>query len=426
MTDVRPHTAWRMRFWTVFAGQAMSLVGSSFVQFVLLWWIADTTGSVPALATAGMAATLPQALLGPLGGTLADRHSRRTLMILADLASAACMLVLIALFLAECVELWHVYTLMAVRSALQAVQAPAASASVTMLVPHSFLGRAAGLNQAMQSATLIAAAPLGALAIGVMPIGWALGLDVLTALFAIVPLLFWTIPHPAQHPAQGDRHKPTLWTELRAGVSLVWTHPGLRRLYGLIGLVATIVVPSFSLLPLLVREHFNGGATHVAFMEGLAGGGMLLGGVLVAAMAPRRHVHWILFSFAASCLALALTALAPASLFGVGATWWIISGITYVFGIAPLTSLLQTIVPAHLQGRALALLNSVIGFAGPAGLALAAPLGEAIGVRGLFIVIGALGTSASLAGFASSPLLRMSAEPGQIPATPTTNSSRNK
>ena len=82
-----------------------------------------------ALATAGMAALLPQALLGPLGGTLADRSSRRLLMTLADTVSALCMLVLIALFASGRVELWHVYTMMFVRSSMQAFQGPAAAAS---------------------------------------------------------------------------------------------------------------------------------------------------------------------------------------------------------------------------------------------------------------------------------------------------------
>lgn len=59
----------------------MSLVGSSLTQFVLLWWITDVTGSVAALSAAGMEALLPQAVLSPLGGTLADRYSRRLLMI---------------------------------------------------------------------------------------------------------------------------------------------------------------------------------------------------------------------------------------------------------------------------------------------------------------------------------------------------------
>lgn len=412
-TDIAP--GWQLRFWAVFTGQALSLLGSAVTQFVLLWWITDTSGSVSALATAGLAAMLPQALLAPLGGTLADRYSRRALMIVADAVSALCVLGLIGLFLTGQVELWHLYILMAVRSAMQALQAPAATASITMLVPSHFLTRAAGLNQALQSATLVAAAPLGALAISVMPVGWALGIDVATAVLGIAPLLCVAIPQPRREQADAVP-RSGVWQELCEGVDLVWSCPGLRSLYLLIGAVVLVIMPSFSLVPLLVKEYFGGGASQVALMEGLSGTGMLAGGLLVAAMTPRRHIQWILFGFAASCLSLTLTALVPRSLFGIAVAWWVIGGVTYVFGSAPLTALLQTLIPQHLQGRALGLLNSVMGLAAPVGLALAAPLGEAIGIRGLFVVTGLAGTLVSLLGFGCAPLQRLSVGPQGRPA----------
>ena len=171
---------WKLRFWSVFVGQSLSLLGSALTQFVLLWWVTDTTGSMSALGTAGMAALLPQAILGPLGGVYADRHNRQLILILTDMVSAGCMIVLIALFQTGCVELWHLYVMMAIRSAMQAFQVPAAAASTAMLVPHYFISTAAGLAQSMQGVITIGAAPLGALAISAMPIGWALGIDVLT------------------------------------------------------------------------------------------------------------------------------------------------------------------------------------------------------------------------------------------------------
>ena len=113
-----PGGGWHWRFALIFGGQSLSLIGSALTQFVLLWWIADRTGSVSALGAAGLAALLPQALLGPFGGVCADRYSRRLLMIAADAVSAACMAVLIGLFLSARIELWHVYVLMAIRSAM--------------------------------------------------------------------------------------------------------------------------------------------------------------------------------------------------------------------------------------------------------------------------------------------------------------------
>jgi DHA3 family macrolide efflux protein-like MFS transporter len=66
---------WRLRFWTIWIGQALSLGGSALTQFVLIWWVTQTTGSTSALAIAGIVALLPQALLGPLAGAVADRFS---------------------------------------------------------------------------------------------------------------------------------------------------------------------------------------------------------------------------------------------------------------------------------------------------------------------------------------------------------------
>lgn len=398
-----PGPGWERRFWTILSGQALSLIGSALTQFVLIWWITDTTGSASALATAGMAALLPQALLGPLGGTLADRYSRRVLMIAADTISALCMLVLITLFLTERVELWHVYVMMFIRSAMQAFQSPAAAASTAMLVPASFLPRAAGLNQTLMGIMTVAAAPLGALAIGAMPLGLALSIDVATALLGIIPLLLFRIPQIKR----AEEQQTSMWTEFREGVHLVWREPGLRRLYGLLGAIVLAIMPAFTMVPLLVKNHFGRGVGDVALMEGLTGAGMIVGGLLIAAVAPKRPMPWILMGFAASCLTLALTAWAPREMFWLAVIWWAISGLTFIIGNAPLTALLQTTVPNQLQGRVLSLLSTLMGLAGPVGLAIAGPLGERLGIRWLFVAMGVLGTVVSLAGFLSPALLRL-------------------
>ncbi|ANE44763.1 membrane protein [Deinococcus puniceus] len=402
-----PGPGWERRFWAIFGGQALSMIGSALTQFVLLWWITDTTGSASALATAGMAALLPQALLGPLGGTFADRYSRRLIMIVADTVSALCMLVLIFLFATGRIELWHVYTMMFVRSSMQAFQGPASAASSSMLVPNDFLPRAAGLNQSLMGIMTVAAAPLGALAISVMPLQGALLIDVFTALLGIVPLLIYKIPQIRTPKA--DRQG--VWKEFREGVSLVWGHPGLRRLYALLAVVVLAIMPTFTLTPLLVKEYFGGGAGQVALMEGLSGIGMIAGGLLVAALNPKRRIATVLIAFALSCLTVAFTALAPADAFWLAIVWWVISGATFVYGNAPMTAALQTIIPNQLQGRALSLLSTVMGLAAPVGLALVGPLGSAIGVRWVFVVAGVLATLASLAGFLSPALMRLESTP---------------
>lgn len=405
-TDVAPASLdldgrWRLRFWSVFSGQASSLLGSALTQFVLIWWITDTTGDISALATAVLAALLPQALLGPLGGALADRYSRRLVMIASDLVSAACMCVLIALFLMRQVELWHIYVMMAVRSAAQAFQAPAAVASTTMLVPAYFLPRAAGLQQMLQGMLIVAAAPLGALAIGAMPIGYALCIDVVTAILAVVPLLIFAVPQPKSPEQRTGR----LWSDLIEGVQEVWQRPVLRMLYLLLAVVVLVIMPSFTLAPLLVKDYFAGAIREVAIIEGLGGAGMLLGGLLVAAAAPTRLLLWILVGSAVSCFTLGFVGLVPRNMFWFAVVVWTASSVSFIAGNAPLTTLIQTTVAPRLQGRVLSLLNTVMAIAAPVGLGIATPLGQLIGVRWLFVVIGIVSGFVCLAGFLS-PALR--------------------
>jgi DHA3 family macrolide efflux protein-like MFS transporter len=394
---------WQLRYWSIFSGQAMSLIGSSLTQFVLLWWITDTTSSVSALAMAGLAAMLPQALLGPLGGTFADRYNRRLILILSDLGSALCMAVLVWLFLTHRIELWHVYVMMAVRSALQAFQYPATVASTPMLVPEHFLTRAAGLNQTMYGVMLVGAAPLGALAIGIMPIGLALSIDVVTALLAIIPLMIYRIPQ-AKTPT---RRRSSIWLEFREGVDTVWQDPALRWMYLLLTAAIVVVMPTFTMIPLLVKAHFAGGAQEVAIIESLSGVGMVTGGLLVALMAPRRRAQFVLWGIAISCFTVAITGLPGADMFWVAVVMWTVSSVAYVMGTAPFTAIVQTTVPNHLQGRVLSLLSTLMGLGAPAGLLLAGPLGQLIGVRWLFFVLGFGGGAITLLGFLSASIRQM-------------------
>jgi len=383
---ISPSSRWQPRFWTVWTGQAVSLVGSALTQFVLMWWITKTTGSVSALATAGIFALLPQALLGPLGGTLADRLPRRLIMIVADAISAALMVVLVLLFSSGHIQLWHIYGAMFIRSSMQAFQSPASAASTANLVPHEWLPRVAGLNQSLAGIMTIAAAPLGALALAVLPLQGALMIDVVTALLGIVPLFFYAIPQPLET----QNKTSSLWTDFREGVSFVTRNKGLSRLYLLLGLVVLTLIPTFSLTPLLVKNHFGGGVGEVALMEGLSGIGMIAGGLLVAVFPPKRPILTLLWAFAVACGTVALTALSPSSALWLAIVWWTVSGLTFIYGNAPLTAVLQTVVPNAMQGRVLSLLSTIMGLAGPLGLLLMGPLGELIGVRGVFIVGGSL------------------------------------
>ena len=401
-----PDEAWRLRFWSIFLGQALSLVGSAITQFVLLWWITDKTGSAAALATAGMAMLLPQAVLGPLGGVFADRHDRQIIMILTDLVSALCVLLLIMMFEYGNVELWQIYVLMATRSAMQAFQGPATMASVATLVPPDFVPRAAGFNQTVQGLSMVGAAPLGALLLSFVPVKYALGVDVLTAAIGISPLLFVTIPPVISTSSRHVR----IWAQFRDGIQRIWSDRSLRGLYMLVTITTMFFMPLFTMIPLLVKSRYHGGPPQLALLESLTGVGMIIGGILVAVIAPKRKVPWVLGGMSLSCFLIAATAWLPPELFLVCGALWLVGASAFMLANASLMAVLQTVIAQDFQGRAISVLTTMNAVAAPVGLAIANPLGEFLGVSWLFFVFGLSGGFVMISGFLSGPVRRLDSQ----------------
>ena len=130
---------WAPRFFTIWIGQAFSLFGSAVVQFALVWWLTQKTGSAIVLTMATLVGVLPQIVLGPFAGALVDRWNRRLIMIYADAAIAGFTLILIWLFASGRVQIWHIYVVMAVRSLGGAFHFPAMGASTPLMVPEKHL-----------------------------------------------------------------------------------------------------------------------------------------------------------------------------------------------------------------------------------------------------------------------------------------------
>lgn len=103
-------------FFILWSRQALSLVGSATVQFALIWWLTQETGSATVLATASLAGFLPQVVLGPFVGVLVDRWNRPWTMFLADSSIALATLLLAYIFWTEAIQVWHIFALLFIRS----------------------------------------------------------------------------------------------------------------------------------------------------------------------------------------------------------------------------------------------------------------------------------------------------------------------
>jgi DHA3 family macrolide efflux protein-like MFS transporter len=390
-TAQRP-IAWQTTFFTIWTGQALSLFGSSVASFALIWWLTKATGSAAVLATATTVILLPGILLGPVAGALVDRWDRRLVLICADGFVALVSPWLAWLFLAGAVQPWHIYLVMFARSVGGCFHWPAMLASTTLLVPKEQLSRIAGLNETLNGAMNIAAPPLGAFLLALLPLPGIMLIDVTTALLAIGALLLVAIPQPERAAAAGGAPAglATLWRDLAEGWRYTWSWPGLCLLV-LSGVVAnSVLAPGSSLLPLFITRHFSGGAVQLGWAQSAHGAGIVAGGLLLSVWGGfRRRMVTSRAGLAACGLALLLLGFTPPGAFPLALVAGFLAGLSFPFANGPLTAALQASVAPDMQGRVFTLLSSAVSAAAPLGLAVAAPVADALGV-GAWYVIGGL------------------------------------
>ncbi len=387
--QVQKNSASMAPFFAIWTGQALSLMGSNLVQFALVWWLTQSTGSATVLAFATMMALLPQIFLSPFAGALIDRWNRRIVMIVADSAIALATIVLAALYALDVVQVWHIYLLMLIRAAGGAFHWPAMQASTTLMVPEKHLSRIAGMNQTLFGLINIAAPPLGALLLGILPMQGILAIDVGTALIAVTPLLFVAIPQPVRKGAAGEQAPTSVLTDLREGLRYVWGWPGLMLILLVATLINLLINPAFTLLPIMVTGHFGGGALHLAWLETGWGVGMVVGGITLSLWGGfKRRIVTGLSALALMGLGVIAIGLTPTTGFLLAVGALVFSGFMNPIVNGSLLATLQAIVPPEMQGRVFTLISSGAAAMSPLGLAIAGPVADAFGVQFWFLIGG--------------------------------------
>jgi DHA3 family macrolide efflux protein-like MFS transporter len=404
-------------FLTIWTGQVFSLLGSNLVQFALIWWLTKETGSATVLAIASMMAFLPQIFLSPFAGALVDRWSRRTVMIAADALIALATLALAGLFALDAVAVWHIYALMFVRSLGTAFHWPAMQASTSLMVPEKHLARIAGLNQALEGAALIVGPPLGALLLDLLPMQGVLAVDIVTALIAITPLLFIAVPQPRQAAREDGPVIRSVLIDMREGFRYVWGWPGLMALIGIAVVLKLAMTPAFSLIPLLVNQHFGGDAAQYSMVEAAVGIGLLGGGIALSAWGGfRRKIFTTLSGILILGMSFLMLGLLPGGMFrpAVGAAF--IMGLSIPLIDGPIMAIVQSAAAPEVQGRVFTMMGSLLSASSPIALAAAGPVADWLGLQVWYLAAGIMCLLAGVVGIALPALVHIeeNAKDGQV------------
>ncbi len=397
-------------FLVIFAGQAFSLFGSRLVQFALVWWITETTGLASTLAFASIMAMIPQVLLGPFAGALVDRWNRRVVMMVSDTLIALVVLMLAILYMTGTIQMWHLFAAMFIRSMGGAFHWTAMQATTSIMVPRENLSRVAGLNQSLMGLANIVAPPLGAFLLKVIPIQTILMIDVSTAVVAVGPLFFIHVPQPLSElqKFQGLR---TILSDMREGIKFVWEWKGLRMIMGLSMLINFLMSPAFSLLPLVVTNHFRGGAVELAWFQSASGVGMISGGLILGAWGGfKKRIVTAMVAVIASGVFISIFSVTPSHLFLLAVVCIFFFSVLNALANGVFFALMQSIVPADIQGRVFTILMSLSGGMTPVGLAFAGPVSDLLGIRIWFMIGGIVFTLMGAGSFISPTIMNIEEE----------------
>lgn len=380
---------WKRTFFTIWVGQAFSLIGSQVVHFSIAWWLTQSTGSASVLAMMAIMYMLPQVFLGPFIGALVDRWDRRKVMIVADSVIAGITFGLAALFFAGKIQISYIYITALIRGTLGVFHWSAMQASTSLMVPKDQLSRVAGMNQTLQGVLSIAAPPLGALVVGALPMYQIMMIDVVTAIIAITPLFFVIIPQPKNVSAEITSVK-TVLVDVREGLRYVWQWPGMMLLLAMATIINFLLNPTGALTPLLVTRHFNGGAWHLSALESGFSLGMIAGGLLLSVWGGfKRRVMTSLVFLVLMGFGVIVVGTAPATLIWLAVVGNVIGGVANPLVNGPLFAILQSRIAPEMQGRVFTLVSSLSAAMSPIGMAIAAPVADNLGIQVWWLIGGA-------------------------------------
>jgi MFS family permease len=376
-----------------FAGQVVSISGNWMQIVAEMWLIVQLTGSGAAVGITAGLQFLPVLLFGGLGGLLADRVDKRTLLTITQLSLAVPALTLWGLTAAGHIEAWMVFALVLARGSVTAIDNPARQSFVMEMVGPERVVNAVALNSVIvHSARIVGPATAGVL-IALLGVPACFAVNAATFLVMIAALR-------SMDPAALLRAElaPRARGQLRAAIGYVRRTPALRIPLLMMVVAGTVSFNFQVLLPLLASQTWHGTAATYATLTAAMGVGSVLG-ALAAGARGRVTPRVLVLAAALFGVAELLVALAPSlvlqalALVPLGA-----ASVTFAAGV---NSSLQIAAAPELRGRVMALYSIVFLGSTPIGAPLVGWLAEVAGPRsGLYAGAAAALAAAAYARYA--------------------------
>ncbi|WP_350352344.1 MFS transporter [Microbacterium sp. A8/3-1] len=384
----------------LFAAVGIEVFGTGMWTIVMVFQVLALNDSPLALSAVATGMSLGLFAFAILGGVVADRFSKRRIIITVQGCTALVMAAVATLSLTGTIELWHVGVASFAMGAGSAFFYPAYSAYLPQVLPPEQLLAANGLEGALRPSMGQGLGPaLGGIIVGAFfP---AIGAVIVAASYGIAFLIVLFLSRREETNEAAATDQANVWDDLKAGIRyvagtrwLLWT-----LIFGS-SLALIIQGPIEVLLPFLTRDRFEDAEATFGILLAAFGIGGAFGSLVVSSLKlPRRYLTFMILCWGGGTLPLVLLGTADslplmlASLFVVGAA----TGA----GVVIWGTLLQRLVPLDMIGR-VASLDFFVSIAFmPVSIAIAGPLSLLVPVESIFIVAGIIPPALALLALAA-------------------------
>ena len=382
------------RYILVWSGQLFSIMGSSIVNFAITWWVTVLTGSATLLSIAIFMYMLPMAFLTPIAGVLADRWSRKKIVMIADSFQAFTTLWVIVLFTLGLATPLVVMLITGLRGIFQAFHVPTVNAITPTMVPKDKLSRMNGFGYLFSSLINIVGPVLGAFLYGILPIAIILWIDIITWLIAMVPLVLTKIPRVKR--SEIEEKKNSFFFEFKTGLKTIRLIPGLLTLLSLSMLLNFLLMPFNVLLPYYIGIIHEGSELNFALVMVFFQVGMVLGALLTSLKKEWKHKIFTYFgSLVLVTGILSVYTFTPKGFFLVMGIANFVIGFSLPIGNTIYMTIIQTTVPHDKMGRVTSIDHSISSLIAPFGALIAGPIADVIGARIVFLLCAIIGVVAT-------------------------------
>ena len=277
-------------FLYIWIGEFISSIGTGMTSFALSVYVFQTYGVASAVSLVTLLAYLPNILLSPIGGLLADRYNRRLMMVCGDLFSALGLVFILLNMQFGSLQLWMICAGVTISSVFSSLLMPAYKATITDLLTGEEYAKASGMVNIATSAQYLISPFVAGILLGFSDLRLILLIDICT-IFVTVFTILLVNRHIKEKLRKDSAFHPL--KELKEGWVSVTGHGGIRTLVFLMSFAGFTVGLLQTMMSPMVLSFTD--SKSLGYLESVSAVGMLVGSIMIGVMAIKRNFCRLLF-----------------------------------------------------------------------------------------------------------------------------------